>query len=659
MMAARTTLFMTPEETRRVQETAQEHVQNCRAKAGQSRESSDPKSLVQQAVGKSVMDDFAAAAFDMGGESKDSSQETMPAYGIGTPYLPCTVDLADLESMKLPELRMETHHRGRVLSLRRISPVVKLKTSCWAVVQGEDSDEAERLEIFLHSSRNGQDMLDSGSVFLVKEPYYTLNNQGESVIRVDHPSDIVISAYSDGPSSWRNNASKNEPAPEPKLASQCKEEGNAALGKKDYWRAHDCYAEGLKLIPEDDDSTLRNDIYRNRSYVNLLLQRFDEAVADALSSLTHGTDEEQKVLDAKAYSRAGSAAYGLGNFETARGYFEAQEKLQPDDSRLAKINLRRINMRLQEMETGAYDLRKVAGSLSKTQGRADVASFNGHTEIRESSGAGRGLFATRDIAVNEVIMYEKAFCVVWSHDPEAFSCLTVDLREDAAIKVFPSGLHKALVQKLMNNPSQIESVLDLFGDYKGLGSKLHESDGKPVLDTFQVHDIIQRNAFGPGQQSENEDISNASTGLWIRAAYINHSCVSNAKKDYIGDLMILRATRPIPAGEEITHSYDESSDYDARTAALQRTWGFKCRCKLCAAEEADGPDLQKQRQKLEKEINTFMQKENAQQAKKVAIIRAKRLRQSLLDTYSEQRYKDLPRRALLGIEQWLQAARAM
>ncbi|KAF3492328.1 TPR domain-containing protein [Arthroderma uncinatum] len=653
-MAARTTLFMTPEETERVQRTAQDHVGKCQAQTGQLREPEDPKSLVQQAVGKSVMDDFAAAAFGLGTAPKDNSQETMPAYAVGCPYSPCTADLADLEPMKLSDLRMETHHRGRVISLRRISPVVKLKTSCWAVVQGEASDEAERLELFLHNSRNGQDMLDSGSIFLVKEPYYTLNNQGEPAIRVDHPSDIIILAYSDGPSSWRNKDSSHSSSVS-KPASKCKEEGNAALGKKDYWRAHACYAEGLKSIPENENGTLRNDIYRNRSYVNLLLQRFDEAIADALSSLTNGADQEQKLLDAKAYSRAGSAAYGLGNFEAARNFFEQQEKLEPDN-RLANINLRRIKMRLQEKETGEYDLKKVVGSLPKTQGRADVASFNGHTEIRESPGAGRGLFATRDIDTNEVIMYEKALCVVWSHDPEAFSCLTVDLRDNAAIRVFPAGLHKALVQKLMNNPSQIEGVLDLFGDYKGLGNKLHESDGRPVLDTFQIHDIIQRNAFGPGQQTEDEDISNASTGLWVRAAYINHSCVSNAKKDYVGDLMILRATRKIAAGEEITHSYDESSDYDARTAALKRTWGFKCQCKLCAAEEEDGPDVRKQRQKLEKEINTFLQKENPSQAKKVAAIRAKRLRQNLLDTYNEQRYKDLPRRALLGIEQWLQAA---
>lgn len=635
-----------------MQNTVKDRLQKCRMQTGRLWEPSDPKALIEQAVGSSLMQDMASAAFGMP-ESRSGS-ESMVAYAAGCPYSPCTAELPELEPMQLPDLRMETHHRGRVISLRRVSPVVKLKASSWTVVQGGSPDEVVRLEVFLHKSRHGRDILDSGSEFLVKEPYYTLNNEGEPRIRVDHPSDLVISAYSQGPESWRNANSSSARAT--KTARNCKEEGNAALQEQNYSQAHACYTEGLKLIPKDDDTndTLLHDLYRNRAHVNLLLQRFDDARADALSSLIRGEDQEQKSLDAKAYYRAGSAAYSLGDFEDARGLFEEQKNLEPDNQ-YAKFNLRRINMRLQERTTGAYDLKKVVANLSKSKGRTDVACFDGHTEVRESPGAGRGLFATRDIEPKEIIMCEKAFCVVWSHEPEAFSALTCDLRDDAAIRVFPAGLHKVVVQKLLNNPSQIKKVLDLFGDYKSLERPI-ERDGSPVIDVFQVHDIVQRNAFGPGQQTEDEDISNASTGLWIRAAYINHSCVPNTKVDYVGDLMLLRATRRISAGEEITHSYDQSSDYDARTAALDRTWGFKCHCVLCAAEEADGPALRTTRRELENEANGFVQNQSAPQAKKTVVMKAKRLRKSLADTYHRERYKGLPRPALLGIEQWLQAA---
>ncbi|KAM5349590.1 hypothetical protein ACJ41O_006095 [Fusarium nematophilum] len=493
-MTANTTLFMTPEEAGRVRQAVKDIMQKRKEQTGQPRKFSDPDSLIQQATSTSLMHDLSSAAFELGRSKK--SKETMVAYAVGNPYPPCTANLGDLEPMKLSELRVETHHRGRVLFLRQ----------------------------------------------------------------------------------------------------------------------------GLMSISKENQATetLAKDLYRNRSHVNLLLQRFDEAKTDALSALTRGEAEEQQLLDAKAYYRAGLAAYALGDFPDARSYFQKQEQLHPG-TQYACFNLRRIEARLREKATGSYSLKRVVTELSKNQGRPDVTSFNGPTEVKNSPGAGRGLFATRDIEPNDIIICERAFCVVWGYDPGALSALTCDIRDDAAIRVFPAGLHKAVVQKLLNNPSQAEMVLDLFGDYRGLGNKLRESDGSPIIDTFQVHDIIQRNAFGPGQQTKDEDISNASTGLWIRASYINHSCVPNTKKDYIGDLMILRATGRISAGEEILHAYDESGDYDVRVTALQSTWGFKCGCALCAAEEADGPDVRRLRRDVKDRLNAFIEAENAAGASRALV----------------------------------------
>ncbi|OAQ59351.1 TPR domain-containing protein [Pochonia chlamydosporia 170] len=651
---AGSTLFMTPEESGRVQQTVQDVRCKRLEQMGQPREPKDPTSLIQQATGTSLMEDMASSLF--GVAQKKSSPDTMPAYSVGSPYMPCTTELSQLKSIKLMDLRMETHHRGSVLALRRVSPVVTLKASSWAAMQGESAHDVERLEVFLHKSKFGRELLDLGLVFLVKEPYYTLNNEGEAVIRIDHPSDLVILTYSDSPESWRS-STEGDSAPVTRTPVKCKEEGNEALGKQDYARAHVRYTEGLEQISKDghSNSTLCNDLHRNRSYVNLLLHRYDEAKADALSSLTRGEGEDEKLLDAKAYYRAGCAAYNLGEYDEAKGSFEQQLSLEPNN-KLAKINLRRVKMRSEERATGVYDFSKIVSGLSKTEGRADTASFTSNTEIKKSPGAGRGLFATCNLEPGEIIMCEKAFCVVWGHEPEAFSVLTCDVRDDATIRVFPAGLHKAVVQRILNNPSQSEKVLDLFSDYEGLGSKVDKQDGSPVLDTFQVHDIVQRNAFGPGQQSDGEDVTNASTGLWVHAAYINHSCVPNAKKDYVGDLMLLRATRRIALGDEITHSYDETSDYDTRTAAINKTWGFNCRCALCQAEEADGPALRKQRFELEKQASELIQKASPTEVKKITVNKAKRLQQSLKDTYNDKRYKGLPRRALGGIEQWLQAA---
>ncbi|CAI6080279.1 unnamed protein product [Clonostachys chloroleuca] len=655
-MAANTTVFMTPEESGRVQTTVRDLIQKRRDQRGQRWTPYDPISLIQEATSASLLQDLSCAALGLGAAPKQS-QDAIIAYGIGVPYLPSTAKLQELVPMKLSDLCMETHHRGRVLSLRRVSPVVEMKSSSWAIFQGDLQNEVERLEVFLHTSQNGQNILNLGGEFLVKEPYYTLNNHGQRTIRIDHPSDLVISTFNDGPESWRRR-DRSGGLQKDFTPVQRKELGNTALYDKNYAMALAHYTEGLRvLIMQDDDSSsfLKHDLYRNRSHVNLILERYDAAIADALESLTHGEDGSQKDLDAKAYFRAGTAAYRLSNFRDAKDYFNEQLKLLPGN-RLANAYLERIEVREHEMSDGAHDMDKALRSLSKTKGRLDAADFVRRTKVKNSPVSGKGLFAAEGIEPDDIIMCEKAFCVVWGNENEAFSALTCDVRDDAAIRVFPAGLHQAVVQKLMNSSSQIEEVLDLFGDYEGLGKKPCERDGVPVIDTFQIHDIVQRNAFGVGQQSEDEGYRNASTGLWIRASYINHSCIGNAKKELVGDLMIIRATRKILAGEEIMHSYDTTSEYDARMKALYLTWGFHCSCRLCVVEAQDSPAVRKKRLMLKKDADLFIERTKPTGAGIIAVNRAKRLRRSIEETYNEKNYKNLPRTALVGIEKWLQTA---
>ncbi|KAL5590805.1 hypothetical protein FOBRF1_014362 [Fusarium oxysporum] len=651
---ANNTIFMSPEESERIQRTIKDIARLREEQTGQSREPTDPKSLIEQAISTSLMQEMSSAAFGFGAPRK--ARETMVAYGIGRPYPPSTARLADLQPMGIKDLQRETHHRGFFLPLRRVSPVAILQASSWTVVKDQSSDEVERLEVFLHTSQFGENILDIASELVVKEPYYTLNGQGERTIRIDHPSDLVVRTMSGSQESWRH---KEHYSGRSDLASpeHYKRKGNdALLKKKNYSDAYFWYTEGLKLLKSDEGcETVRKDLHRNRAHVNLHLQIFDEAISDALESLTSDETKDLKSLDAKAYNRAGLAAYSQGEFLKARRYFEQQERLQPDDQH-PKLHLRRVDARLREEANGIYNMSKIVSNLSKTGGRPDTASYYGPTEIKNSPGAGRGLFATRDIETNEIILCEKAFCAAWSHEAETFTALACDLREDAAIKVFPAGLHKAVVKRLLNNPSQVEKVLRLHGDYHGLGGKLQEVDGSPVIDTFQVHDIIQRNAFGLGQQTEDEDVSNASTGLWIRASYINHSCIPNAKKDFVGDLIIFRAMRRIVTGEEITHSYDESSYYEARKTNILRTWNFECRCQLCLVEGAESENIRKGRRQAEEKANYFAKANSPYDASRIMVRRSKMLRQTLNETYDEKSYKGLPRRALAVIDEWLRIA---
>lgn len=545
------------------------------------------------------------------------------------------------------------------------------------VFDEEEGGEIERLEVCLHKTRHGQDILESASVFVIKEPYFTLTDQGEATLRIDHPSDLVVCQDETANDILASlNEAKDDvdgvTAAAEKFARACKDHGNAALEKQNLPLAHAKYTEGLKVarqnIVSKSNPDLARDLSRNRAHVNLLLNQLDEAKADAKASLTGRQDQRSRELDSKAYFRAGCAAYNLGAYQEAKAFFEEQRKLTPGNE-AASAYLRKIETRLHEQENGAFNFQKIRAGLSRSRPRADAASFVGGTEVRESRlpgrGRGRGLFATRDVAAGEVVLCEKAFCVVWGHEMEALTAMTYDVR-DGGIRASPVGLTRSVVQKLLGNPSQVKRVMDLYGDYQGGGNdnvptkmRPAEEEGPVVVDVFRVHGIVSRNAFGPGGDENGVgSSSSASAGLWVRAAYANHSCVPNAEKEYAGDLLVLRATQPIAAGDEILHAYHDGSsgDYSARRRALMTTWGFECDCALCAAEAADDPAVLKRRKELAEEADAFVGREHWAGAKRVAVARAKRLARDIEGTYDGERYEGLPRLAARTILEWLALA---
>lgn len=642
---------MSPEESKRIESTVRSNVQKCEESRGQPRSTRDRKDAISSATQASLMADMGGMISDPGMEA-DAGSDTIPILAVGRPYPPCTTSEQDLKPITLKELKLDTHHRGHVLHVKRVAPAVTLTSKSWTIVEDE-FEEVERLELVLHKSRYKEDALEVVPRYSIKEPYYTINEQGEATIRIHHPSDLVSIVDDD--------ISRANTTPATK-AKRYKDRGNLTLEKGDYGDSHYFYSAGIKTATTDLDEkdSIVSDLYRNRAHLNLVLNRFDEAKTDAEAAITGTDDDKYRLLDSKANQRAGTAAYNLADYTSAERLFKAKLVLTPDD-REAKVYLKAIPSRLRELNTGEYDFLKLRQRLTPARPRVDAATFASNVTIKSSPLGGRGLFATQAIKSSSLILVEKAFHVSWSHEREAWTAMTYDSR-DARIRAFPAGLVQAIVQKLLNNPSLIPAVMDLHSDYPGLGKELVQVDGNPVVDTFQVHDIIARNAFGPGavsngENTADEDVRHASTGLWIKAAYMNHSCVPNARKDFLGDVMIVRAERDIEAGEEITHAYAEAADYDSRQRALETTWGFECRCKLCEAEREDGEEVRNKRREKEGEAAGFVERTHSVQAKRVVIRKAEGIRREIEGTYDEKRYAGLPRLALREIDAWLEQAR--
>lgn len=101
-------------------------------------------------------------------------------------YPPCTKPLVDLEPILLEDLRLETAHHGKLLVLRTFG-VPKLTDG---VLNGVEDAKRDVVRLALHHC--ACECLPRGQLVAVKELYYRVTVDGDYVIRVDHPSNLII-----------------------------------------------------------------------------------------------------------------------------------------------------------------------------------------------------------------------------------------------------------------------------------------------------------------------------------------------------------------------------------------------------------------------------------------------------------------------------------
>jgi hypothetical protein len=91
---------------------------------------------------------------------------------------------------------------------------------------------------------------------------------------------------------------------------------------------------------------------------------------------------------------------------------------------------------------------------------------------------------------------------------------------------------------------------------------------------------ITTNAIGVTEATEYTDVG---VGLYERLALLNHSCDPSAVILFDKQFAVLRAIRPIAAGEELTISYcDRATDRFVRQKLLLERYRFTCACTRCA-----------------------------------------------------------------------------
>lgn len=345
---------------------------------------------------------------------------------IGEAYPPSIEPMSSLTPILLHDLKLEIHHRGRLLIVKTFCEPIRISSIQNAI---EDVRGAvDRLSVYNLPSTSPMDrVLPKGAIVAVKEPYFKATAEVSVMVRVDHPSDIVLLEPHDSlvPSQWRRGPKAA------KTASQLKEEGNTAFKHGNWQQAGEFYTEALAKA--DNNTDLRRTLLRNRAQVHLNLGRYQFASEDAIAAIATGdnTPYEAKILNVKSYFRAGRAQYQLGNFVLAKEYLDEALGIDPMD-KTVKADLAQTKQRILEQQEGDYNFAVMAQSATTSHKKLDHATFTSNTRIGSAGNRGRGLFATKDIKHGNVVMVEKAFCVCFGDELGKEYSLLININTDRA-----------------------------------------------------------------------------------------------------------------------------------------------------------------------------------------------------------------------------------
>ncbi|KAK0632612.1 hypothetical protein B0T14DRAFT_598050 [Immersiella caudata] len=544
-------------------------------------------------------------------------------------YPASTKSIRDLEIIPLTQLRAETHHWGQGIIVKAASPPYVGGAGALSIVEDEFGN-ADKLAIYSQPETSILSGVPEGCVVAVKEPYYRFNGSDEDyVICVDHPSDVILLRFTDPiiPEPLRL-------GPVLKTADDWKKAGDTAFLERDFSTAVFCYSEAIEYATDDAQKA---PIYTKRAGTNLLLGRYDSVIADSLASRTGAPS------DWKAYYNAGRAAYGLCEYKTSHEYLEKALGLNAKASGVQK-EYDRCLARLKEEEHGDYDFQAMQASLSPQNVHLDMGSFLRRTFIAESEHHGRGLFAAEDIKAGELVFVEKATFLPNQYDPSRAA----------------PALYAMMIRQLFDNPSLNKTILKMHpGEYQRSGLEGTMLDGVPIVDVFLLEGIRLKNCFSvPLSTFDDTKVANhgqrLAKGMWVHSACLNHSCVPNTMRSFLGDMFISRATKNIKKGEELFQTYIPVKPLiDERNQKYESNWGFACDCPLCTIERTS--PLFAKRKEIAGQLEKACDKKNSSKEimPDATIRNIERLHKQLEELHEPEIYNDMPRLTLIYPCTWL------
>ncbi|KAF1845584.1 SET domain-containing protein [Cucurbitaria berberidis CBS 394.84] len=571
-------------------------------------------------------------------------ESAMPARNFVLPpaYPPSRASASEAKRVGIEDLRIDLRNPNDFILLRAITgPYVYSSTV--TIVEGEYG-QAARLTVCNLEDSIIDPIIPVGSILAIKQPCWSRLPTGSYHLRVDHPSDLEFLNQADGgvPKKWRN----TEDVEENKDAATWKKDGDVMFLQKRFRKALELYNRAHARAASSLDVAAQIDNYRKRCGVDLVLLRFDAAAYDLSQAVS-------------LYAKSNPSLFSSQLTEPSIIEAWLHNRSTDDPLNIASILPRplkglanRIKFDLAIYQTTPkYNLERISSYVGPLTLHMDVANYISDAEIKQTQHHGRGLFAARAFRCGDLITAEKAFALpAYLFNDRSTECSLYSLGDGTATDRAGALLFKELVQKLRHNPSLRESFFDLDdgGYWKERGWEAKEGDDIPV-DVFRIEHIRRRNCFSAPLRSLDllTIPSPVHNGFWIHSSYINHACLPNSARTFIGDILLLRATRDIAKDEELTSQYVAPElMYEERQEKFMGTWGFACDCTLCAVDKTVGMKLEGERMAIFEDLKSVAQRVGSKPTVRVLKRFTRRLR-DLEALFVDNTYAKLPRLCLV------------
>lgn len=148
-----------------------------------------------------------------------------------------------------------------------------------------------------------------------------------------------------------------------------------------------------------------------------------------------------------------------------------------------------------------------------------------------------------------------------------------------------------------------------------------------------------RASFKMSISQSGEDRTFGTCGIWLLASKLNHSCVDNCRRSFIGDMQIIRATKDLPANTELLFVYRSPEPLESYQDVQKglSSWGFKCECELCLERKATCDTVLQKRRAIDQDLKRLLRNTKFSQ-----VTKARQLLHNLEHTYVRKE-PDAPR----------------